>query len=250
MTAPCRRFVLKGRVALLLILLSLQARALEYPWILLSPENDSRDPEMRDWDDADSLSMVGVMNQSESLFNHHLVWKKAAIKNLLALDAPFCEMRFDAVHPGSLSAEEKSILGEYFKRGGFILFFVDSYPYSQDEFWPVKKWSVIDFLTKDLPASDPEFTTGRATDDFPIFTAHYRTETPEPTKRELANNPNTPNRIMLFYRKRLCSFVIGRYSYMEDGAWVPMPRPFPTDFSMDARGFKLVVNIYIYSMVK
>ncbi len=123
-------------------------------------------------------------------------------------------MHFDGVNPGGLSVEEKSILGEYLKRGGFILFFIDTYPYSQDEFWAVKQWSVIDFLTKELPASDPDFTTGRATDDFPIFKVHYQTETADAIRHELNGNPNTPNRTLLFYRNRLCCFVMGEYGYL------------------------------------
>ncbi len=244
------RGVICGCLWLMLGLLSVPAYGLEYPWILLSPEHDSRDPEMCDWDEADSINTVGVINQSEKLFDHHLVWKKATIKNLLALDAPFCEMRFDAVHPGSLSAEEKSILEEYFKRGGFILFFMDSYPYSQDEFWPVKDWAVIDFLTKDLPASDPDFTIGRATDDFPIFNIHYQTKTVDGVRHELNGNPNTPNRTLLYYRKRLCGFVMGRYGFMEDGAWIAVPRPFPRIFGFELKSYQLIVNIYTYSIVK
>ncbi len=229
---------------------SFPAHGLEYPWLVLSPENDSRDFGMRDYDEADSRNTVGVINDSDPLFNHHLVWGKSSVRNLLSMRAPFCEFRFDAVRPFWLTPDEKSIIKEYLKRGGFILFFIDAYPYSQEEFWKIKEWPIIDFLTKELPASDPDFTTGRATDDFPIFKAHYHTETAEATKHELAENPNTPNRTLLFYQKRLCCFVIGRYSYMKDGVWIPLPRPFPKNFNMESRGFQLVVNVYVYSMVK
>jgi len=87
------------------------------------------------------------------------------------MDTPFCELRFDAVRPFYFTTEEKLILQEYFKRGGFVLFFIDAYPYAQDEFWKIKEWPLIDFLTKELPASDSRFTIGRATDAYPIFRA-------------------------------------------------------------------------------
>jgi hypothetical protein len=247
---PTEALVITGYFWLMLCFVAFPAHGLDYPWILLSAESDSRDAEVRAQDEAQSINMVGVINQTETLFNHHLIWKKAAIKDLLKMDAPFCEMHFDGVNPGGLSAEEKSILGEYLKRGGFILFFIDTYPYSQDEFWAVKQWSVIDFLTKELPASDPDFITGRATDDFPIFKVHYQTETADAIRHELNGNPNTPNRTLLFYRNRLCCFVMGEYGYLEDDIWVPMPRPFPRDFSMELKSYQLIVNIYTYSIVK
>jgi len=241
---------ISGCVWLMLACLSLPAHGLEYPWILLSPERDSRDPEVRDQDEAQSLNMVAVMNQTETLFDHHLIWKKVAIKNLLALNAPFCEMHFDAVNPVGLSADEQSILGEYLKRGGFILFFIDTYPYPHDEFWAVKEWPIIDLLTKELPASDPDFTTGKATDKFPIFKVHYQTGTADVIRHELNGNPNTPNRTLLFYRNRLCCFVMGQYGYLEGGEWVPMSRPFPRNFSLELKSYQLIVNIYTYSVVK
>jgi len=234
----------------MLVFLPQPVHGLEYPWILLSPESDSRDSEMCDHDEAQSLNMVAVINQTETLFNHHVIWKKAAIKNLLALEAPFCEMHFDAVKPIGLSAEEKSILSEYIKRGGFILFFIDTYPYPQDEFWAVKEWPIIDFLTKELPASDSDFTTGRATDDFPIFKVHYQTETADAIRHELNGNPNTPNRTLLFYKNRLCCFVMGEYGYLENDEWIPNPRPFSRQFSQELKSYQLTVNIYTYSIVK
>ncbi len=234
----------------MILMLSLPVHGLDYPWVLLSPANDSREADVRDQDEAQSSNMVAVINRNETLFGHHLVWSKAEIKDLPKLAAPFCEMHFDAVKPFWLTPEEKSILTDYLKRGGFILFFIDAYPYPQDEFWSVKEWPIIDFIAKELPASDSAFTTGRATDDFPIFKVHYQTETADSIRHELTGNPNTPNRTLLFYRKRLCCFVMGNYSYLEDGEWVPMPRPFPQQFSMVLKSYQLVVNIYTYSILQ
>jgi hypothetical protein len=69
--------------------------------------------------------------------HHHLVPRMVRVKDLLAVNMPFCEMNFDAVRPLVLTADEKAILQEYLKRGGFILFFIDAYPYTQDEFWKI-----------------------------------------------------------------------------------------------------------------
>jgi hypothetical protein len=157
---------------------------------------------------------------------------------------------FRCIKPFWLTADEKSILAEYFKRGGFILFFIDAYPYPQDEFRKIKEWPLIDFLTRELPAVDPGFSIGRATDDFPIFKVHYQTETAEGIREELANNSNTPNRTLLFYQKRLCGFVMGQYGYWEDDAWQPISRPFPRTFSSQLKSYQLMVNIYIYSILQ
>jgi hypothetical protein len=222
----------------------------DYPWLYLSPEHDSRDAEMCARDEAQSVNMAAVINRNETFLNHHLVWKKARIKNLLAMEDPFCEMHFDAINPLGLSPEEKSIISEYLKRGGFILFFIDTYPYYQDDFWKIKEWPMIDFLTRELPASNPDFTTGKATDDYPIFKVHYQTETAEWIRHELEGNPNTPNRTLLFYRNRLCCFVMGVYGYLEDDTWVPKSRPFESDFSIELKSYELILNVYIYAIVR
>jgi len=187
------------------------------------------------------------MNDTEKVFRHQLAWNKVAIKNLLASSAPFCELRFDAVNPLVLTDQEKAILREYFVRGGFILFQEDAYPYFQDEFWSVKEWPVIDFLTKELPALDPDFTVQKVTDSHQLFHQYYNTQTAEFTKHELQDNPYTPNRTLLSYRGHPCAFVYGRYYLIEDGKWVAMPRPFEPVFSADPRGYQLTVNIYVYS---
>ena len=79
---------------------------------------------------------------------------------------------------------------------------------------------------------------------------HYHTQTADAIRHELTGNPNTPNRTLLYYQKRLCAFVMGRYGYLEDDAWVPTPRPFAEDFSMDPKSYQLIVNVYIYSIVR
>jgi hypothetical protein len=239
-------------LTILIMALAFSARlhAFEYQWVLLNPQNDSRDPEVRDTDEAFSRNMVAVINQSEDLFHHRVIWKKARITDLLKMDAPFCEMHFDAVRPFDFTPEEKEILAEYFKRGGFILFFIDAYPYDQDEFWKVKQWPLINFLTRELPR-DPDFTASRVTDDSPLFKVHYQTEAGAAIRHELDGNPNTPNRIVVYQGNRLCGFVMGDYNVLGDnGKWVAEPRPFSREFSSELSGYERVVDVYVYSIVQ
>lgn len=235
------------------VVLMLAARAMaegqEYPWTVLIPKNDSRDAEVRAQDDFDSRSLVASMNLSEQLFAHRLVWKKIAIADLLSTPTPFCELRFDAVHPLVLTDREKEILHEYFSRGGFILLQEDAYPYDESEFWPVKSWPVIDWLTKELPAADKDFSVTRVNDSHLLFRYHYVTKTAEYTRHELEGNSNTPNRTLVSYRGSPCAFVFGRYHVVENGKWVAEPRPFRRVFSMDPRGYQLTVNIYAYALL-
>lgn len=220
-----------------------------YPWTVLIPQNDSRDADVRDMDEFDSKSMVRGMNEAEEVFHHHLVWSKISIRDLLSVSTTFCELRFDAVKPLILTDREKVILREYFARGGFVLFQEDAYPYAQDEFWSVKSWPVIDFLTRELPAASPDFKVEKVTDDHPLFHQYFDTKTAELTEHELRDNPYTPNRTLLSYRGHPCAFVYGRYNWIEDGKWVAMPRPYEHVFNSDPRGYQLTVNIYVYAMM-
>ncbi len=223
------------------------APALTYPWTVLIPRNDSRDPAVRSQDAFDSLSLVSSMNETETIFGHQLVWRMTPISRLLDSMTPFCELRFDAVNPLVLTADEKAILREYFARGGFVLFQEDAYPYDQDTFWSVKRWPVIDFLTRELPAGDPGFTITKITDDHPLFHQRYNTRTSDATRHELEGNPYSPNRTLVCYRGNPCAFVYGRYGVIEDGKWIATPRPFERIFSLDPRGYELTVNIYAYA---
>jgi len=219
-----------------------------FPWTVLVPQNDSRDAEVQDQDDFDSQSLVESMNDNSDVFHHQLVMSKVSIKNLLSADTPFCELRFDAVRPLILTDDEKTILREYFLHGGFVVLRQDAYPYAQDEFWKVKSWPVIDFLTKELPALDSKFTVERITDAHPLFNQYYETQTADMVAHELQDNPYTPNRILLSYDGHPCAFVYGRYSIIVDGKWVAEPRPFERIFSLEDKGYMLTVNVYVYAM--
>jgi len=248
-----RRVLAGVRIVCVLILLlaglaSAPAQTGTFPWTVLVPENDSRDPEERGMDNFDSRALVESMNEGEKLFGHHLIWSRIRIAQLLTISTPFCELRFDAVHPLVLTDEEKRVLREYFMRGGFVLFQEDAYPYDQDEFWAVHSWPVIDFLTKELPALDPDFKVTRINDQHALFHQVYQTRTADMTRHELQDNPYTPNRNFVTYRGRACAFVYGRYNLVDPatGKWYAEPRPFRRVFSLDPRGYQLTVNIYAY----
>ena len=108
---------------------------------------------------------------------------------------------------------------------------------------------MIDFLTKELPASDRDFReVERITDAHALFHAYY--DTPRPPSRPSTNygsNPHTPNRTLITYRRQSCAFVYGRYYVIEDDKWAAMPRPFEHFFSLDPRGYALTVNIYVHT---
>lgn len=216
-------------------------------WTVLTPEHDSRPADVREYDEFDSRSLIRTMNAASDAFHHRLTWQKVAIKDLPSTPTPFCELRFDAVHPLILTDAEKGILRDYMMRGGFVLLYEDAYPYTQDEFWSVKEWPVVDFLKKELPASSPDFKAQKITDAHPLFHQYYETQTAEMVKHELQDNPYTPNRTLLMYQDRPCAFVFGRYNLVIDGKWAAMPRPFEEVFSLESRGYELAVNIYVYA---
>jgi hypothetical protein len=220
----------------------------DFSWTELVPKNDSRDPEVQEFDDYLSKSMLDAMNENEPVFKHLLYWQKKPLSSLLSLSAPFCEMEFDAIHPLVLTPKEKAILAEYFKRGGFLLLCEDAYPYSQDQFWKVKSWPVIDFITKELPASDPNFSYERVTESHPVFHQHLETNLPDAEKRELEGNPSSPYLILLSYKKRPCAFVEAQFAYEDEtNRWAALPRPFVHDFVQDVEGYALTVNLYVYA---
>jgi hypothetical protein len=224
------------------------ARAV-YPWVLINPEKDSRDADTRQSDEVFSRNLVFVINENEALFRHQMTWQEAPITKLLEMNGPFCEMHFDAVRPLDLTAEEKTVLIEYFKRGGFILFFIDAFPYDQDEFWAVKSWPLVDFLVKELPR-DSDFSIARLRDDHPMFKIHYQSHVDEEIRHELRDNPYTPNRLGIYYKNRLCGFIMGNYNVVENGKWIAEPRPFSLQFSSELSGYERIVNVFVYSIVQ
>jgi len=219
----------------------------DFSWTMLAPQNDSRPPDVRIFDDHLSQSMLDSMNENEPIFHHRLTWRKQPISHLLSISAPFCELPFDAVHPQILTPKEKEIVKEYFKRGGFILLCEDAYPYPQDEFWAVKSWPIIDFITKELSASDPDFTWEKVTEKHQVFHQHLETNLPDSEKMELEGNPYSPYLIMVYYKGHPCAFVEAQFYHIEDDKWVDLPRPYVYVFDQNIEGYALTVNLYVYA---
>ncbi len=215
---------------------------------VLTPESDSRDADVRDFDEFQSRTLATDMNATEKLFQQRLIWQKLPILQLLATSPPFCELDYDAVKPQILTSAEKTILREYLTRGGFIELSGDTYPYSQDVFWAVKKWPVIDFVTRELPAFDSHFTFKRITEKHLLFHLHYTTQIDEAERHELEGNPYTPDFILVSYRGHPCAFVWGNYGRYYQNRWMALERPFDRNLRLVPEDYALNVNLYIYAM--
>lgn len=226
------------------------AGAGDLPWTMLTPANDTRDAEMRRWDEGDSLNFVGLMNANEKIAGGRFVWSKSAVRDVLAAKTPFAELRFDATKPMDFTPEEKKALKEWLKRGGFLLLFEDAYPYEEEEFRKQATLPVFEYLAKTLPAEDPDFTIVKADDSHPIFHTIYPTQTVPSIRREMEQNPHYRGRTMLFYRGKFAAFFMGRYSHEENGRFVPMPRPLLHTYSFDPRSYYLILNLYVYAMTQ
>ena len=218
-------------------------------WTFLTPENDTRAADVRNFDMLFSKRVLARMNSTEEVFHHHLSWQTVPILHPLDASAPFCELDFDPVNPLILTPQEKTILQEYLTRGGFIFLCEDAYPYSRDEFWSVKKWPIIDFLTKELPVSDRDFTFERITQQHGFLHEYYTPKIDEILAFELIElkgNPTLPDLTLVSYRGHPCAFVLGNYAFDENG-WVT--RPFPSNIMLAHEVLAFYVNIYVYVMM-
>ena len=239
------------RLVVLLMMLgadaACEAQVPTYSWTVLQPQNDPRTADVRSFDEFFSQSLVATMNRSEPLFQHRLTWNQVRIKDLLGFPTPFTELRFDALHPPALTLKEKAILREYLARGGFIMLIEDCYPYSQDKLWSVKSWPVVDFLTRELPASDPDFTVQRLKNEHMMFHQYYQTKINDLIQHELENNPSAPSQTLLSYRGHPCAYVVGQYFALVNGKWMAEPKPYPHVFKMRQKDYELSVNVYVYA---
>jgi len=220
------------------------------PWAMVRPANDSRPADVREYDEQDSAFLVTQMDANEKPLYHRMRWTVFPLARLLDHHVPFCEMRFDSIHPMAFTDEEKKVLKDYFERGGFLLLFEDAYPYEQELFRQKRDLPVFDYLIHDLPAQNADFTTGRLLDDsHPIFHTLHRTETVEGVRSEIRENPNYRGRTTLYYRGAMVAIFIGRYGTFDGTRWERMPRPF-AGFSSDIRSYYLILNIYVYAMFR
>jgi len=240
---------LRSRCLLVLLVLfwTVTARAgtPSYTWTTVVPENDKRAADMREFDESITSRAVTAMNRTEPVFHQQLTWQRVPLSHLLSVSAPFCELDFDAVKPMVLTAREKTVLREFFIRGGFLILSEDAYLYTREEIKSVKNWPAIDFVTKDLPASDPNFTVEKITEKHPIYHQYYSTKIPQAERNELKANPKLPDFTLVSYRGHPCAFVYANY-FCDDEKWVPLVWPFPTDTELVPEDYALNVNLYIY----
>jgi len=216
-----------------------------YTWTTVVPENDTRAVDMREFDESITSRTVMAMNRAEPVFHQQLTWQRVKLSRLLSVSAPFCELDFDAMKPVILTAREKTVLKEFFIRGGFLILSEDVYPYTREEIRSIKKWPAIDFVTKDLPASDPNFTVEKITEKHAIYHQYYSTKIPQAERNELKANPNLPDFTLVSYRGHPCAFVYANY-FCDDEQWIQQERPFPTDSELVPEDYALNVNLYIY----
>lgn len=239
-------FILSAAFALMATLSPLHADAL--PWALLKPQNDTRDAEMQAWDEADSQNFVTIANQSEAFASRRFLWQQVAVKDVLSLSTPFAEIRFDPVKPATFTPAEKNALTEWFQRGGFLLLFEDAYPYAQEDFRRHASLPIYDFLTRELPGSNPGFTVERISDRHPLFSIYHQTTTVPSIAREMRENPNYRGRTLVSFHGRPVAFFMGRYNIEKDGRWLPMPRPLSQNHGSELKSYHLIINIYVYVM--
>jgi len=223
-----------------------RAQTPTYSWTLVLPKNETRAKDVVARDDFEAREMVQGMNTVEAVFHHRLTLQRTSISGLLSKPAPFCELDFDAVHPFVPTSEEKKVLHEYFARGGFMLMSEDVYPYTRAETLAVKSWPIVDFVTKELPAVDPNFTVERVTEKHPIFHQFYTAKTPKALSNELALNPRLPDFTLVSYKGHPCVFFTAN-CVCNETEWVPLPRPFPENTSIMEESYALVVNLYVYA---
>ncbi len=189
--------------------------------------------------------MVDSMNKTEKVFHGQLNWQTAKINDLLSISAPFCELDFDMVKPFYLTTREKMILKEFLGRGGFLLLAEDAYPYTDEEILKVHSWPVIDFITKVLPAQNPDFQIVKVTNAHPILHQFYQTKMLDAEIHEFKINPYLPDFQLLTYRGHPCAFIYANYTCDDkDDRWVTEERPFSSLIMPEDYAFN--VNLYIY----
>ncbi|MGB8352353.1 MAG: hypothetical protein WCD79_00540 [Chthoniobacteraceae bacterium] len=223
-------------------------RAEDWPWTMLTPANESRDAGMCRFDEIDVRHTLRVLDHSDKFIHSHFVFSKIPITKLLAAPTPFGDLHFDSINPMEFTPGEKSILKEWLKRGGFLIAFEDTYPYEQDVFHKKHDLPVFDFFTRELPAEDPDFTVKKAGPDHPFFRQPFPTKPAAPIQVEMQENPNFRGYTMLLYKGRTVVFFMGRYSYMDNGRWVPMRRPFPEAHDLALESYALMINVYFYAI--
>jgi len=217
-----------------------------YSWTILTPEHDTREKDVVDRDFLEIKNGVDGMNMIDSIFHHRLVYRESSILNLLTQPAPFCELDFDIMKPFVPTTEEKKILREYLIRGGFLLLCEDGYPYTREEILTVKGWPIIDFVTKELPASDPNFRVERINADHPLLRQYYKMDIPQAELNEIKINPRLPDYLLVSYKNHPCVFMVANCA-IDSVEWVTLTKPYLVDEPVMQWDLELPVNLYIYA---
>jgi hypothetical protein len=219
----------------------------EFLWTTLTIQNDLRDDDMKHFDEAFDRQTIEIINQKQVV--PIIKWKKEPLLKLLDSNTLFATLYFDSVKSYELTKEEKDILKEYFKRGGFLVLYEDTFPYEQEEFRKKRSLPVFDYLLSDLPKEDPSFAVKKAADSHQLFRVFYKITTSASILEEERENVNYRGHQMLTYKDRISAFVRGRYSYRDQKQkrWIPMRKPYDRYVS-DKICDELSVNLIIYVM--
>jgi hypothetical protein len=222
------------------------AQAPDYSWTILVPKNDTRDKDVVERDKLEIVNAVAAMNTVDAVFHERLVWRETSIVNLLSQPVPFCELDFDIIKPFVPTPLEKKTLREYLVRGGFLLLCEDGYPYTREEILKVKGWPIIDFVLKELPVADPNFTVERITEKHPLFRQYYKMGIPQAEVNEMKINPRLPDYMLVSYRHHPCVFIVANCA-IDDEEWVTLPKPYLVDEPIMQEDLELPINLYVYA---
>jgi hypothetical protein len=223
-----------------------RAQAPSYSWTILVPKNDTREKDVIERDRLEIVNAVAAMNTVDAVFHNRLVWREAPITNLLSQPTPFCELDFDIIKPFVPTALEKKTLREYLIRGGFLLLCEDGYPYTREQILAVKSWPIVDFATKELPASDPNFTVERITEKHPLFRQYYKMGIPQAETNEMKINPRLPDYLLVSYKNHPCVFMVANCA-IDNVEWVTLPKPYLVDEPIMQEDLELPINLYVYA---
>lgn len=170
-----------------LLLLSALAAGKDLVWTILTPEEDARDAGMVEFDRKMDEHLVATINTTDEL-RDRLQVKAHELGQLGSSRSAFASLHFDPTKPSELNEAEKKALELYLARGGFLLLVEDNYPYSQAEFRRPSRVAVFDYLTRELPARNPDFRATQAGQSHPVFHQLFQVEIPPAILRETFEN--------------------------------------------------------------
>jgi len=214
-------------------------------WVALRPANDVRNLDMRNHDESWQRRVVEVANTSGD-FEQKFRFEALPIKDLLKKPVPYTVLCWDPVQRMELMEEEKRILQEYLKRGGFLLMVENFYAYWQADYRKADIPRMFEFFTKELPKRDPKFYAEEARDSHPIFRQLLTHKSDPAFAREASQNPNYRGGTILLYNGQMVGCVFGYYGFDDGTQFVPAVRPY-RDFELTVESYRLLLNVYVYA---